>query len=122
MIRKFTVAVLLACYGGGALVGPGLHQLLGCEHDHAVATAADGDSTPSHRAEPSSADGHHRHGAGDDEHDCPVCKLLAMPQSAVAHVAHDWVVAGIFRRVVFSRGPALAAPLPSFQIRGPPTI
>jgi hypothetical protein len=119
MIHKLTVAVLLACYGGAALVGPELHSLTGLEHDH-WAAERDGDSGPAASATPSFASGQHKHGAGHDEHDCPVCKLLAMPQTAVAAMAQDSVVGDVFRRVIFSSGPVLAALLGSLQIRGPP--
>jgi hypothetical protein len=119
MIHKLTAAVLLACYGGAALVGPELHSLLGCEHDHSAVDRG-GDSESSASEKPSFAAGQHGHGAGHDGHDCPVCKLLAMPQSAAAVMAKDSVVGSAFHRVIFSSGPVLAAPLGSLQIRGPP--
>jgi hypothetical protein len=120
MSHKLVVAVLLICYGGPALVGPELHSLLGCEHQHSNKTAAAGDSASSRPSALNSTDGHHRHGAGHDVHDCLICKLLAMPQSSPAAVTQNWVIAGAFRRVIFSSSPLLAGPLASFQIRGPP--
>jgi hypothetical protein len=77
--KRAFVAGMLVLYTGMMLLGPGLHELLGCEHEHAVRAVAS-EAVPA--SDPSSA---LRADAVDYTHDadtCPICQFQAQGQIA----------------------------------------
>jgi hypothetical protein len=130
MNRRIATFVLVACYGAVALLGPELHELLGCHHhEHLVRPCGSG-SSPNHSGPESAttvspadlsvdaADDE----AGDDHDGCPLCKLLSMAQSVGMVDGPHWVVAGAPGRISFSSGHVTAEPLSSCRIRAPPAV
>jgi hypothetical protein len=117
MNRRIATLALLAWYAMVAVVGPGLHEVLGCEHHHHHGPAA-----PANVAAAAGAlvvSGRHD-AAGDDDGACPLCKLLSMAQTAPIDVRPVWVANVLPNRVWFSCDPVVDAPRSLCQIRGPP--
>jgi hypothetical protein len=118
MNRRIATFVLVACYGAVALLGPELHELLGCHHhEHIVECAWHGASGSPAEVSAGDADDE----AGHDHDGCPICKLLSMAQTAGGANAPDWAAAAAPDRIEFSCGPLLAPPLSACHIRGPPS-
>lgn len=131
MNRRIATFVLVACYGAVALMGPELHELLGCHHhEDLIECPWRGGSSPSDpgpgiakigSAAVISADAADDE-AGDDHDGCPLCKLLSMAQSAGMVDGPHWVVAGAPGRFSFSCGLVIPAPASSCRIRAPPAV
>jgi hypothetical protein len=116
MIRRIATLALLGWYACVAIVGPELHEALGCEHFHHHSTAA-----PKILSAPRgglSVSG--RHDADDDHDGCPLCNLLSMAQTAPVVVRPVWVANVLPIRVWPSCDSIAAAPRSLCQIRGPP--
>ena len=116
MIRRIATLALLGWYACVAIIGPGLHEALGCEHFHHHGSAApevlstsDGGLIVSGRQD-----------VDDDDDGCPLCKLLSMAQTAPVVVRTIAVANVLHIRVWFSCGSIVAAPRSLCQIRGPP--
>jgi hypothetical protein len=131
MNRRIATFVLTACYGAVALLGPELHELLGCHHhEHLVERPWAGGRSPSDSVPESATTGSPvdlsvdaaDDEAGDDHDGCPLCKLLSMAQTTGLVDGPHWVVAGAPGRFSFSCGPVIPAPLSSCRIRAPPAI
>ena len=116
MNRRIATLALLGWYACVAVVGPGLHEVLGCEHYHHHGPAAPADLSVADGTLVVSA----RHDADDDDDGCPLCKLLSMAQTAPVVVRPIWVTNVLPTRVWFSCGSIAAAPRSLCQIRGPP--
>jgi hypothetical protein len=131
MNRRLATFVLVACYGAVALLGPELHELLGCHHhEHLIECPRRGGSLtgksgpeiattglPAGHAVDAADDE-----AGDDHDGCPICRLLSMAQSAGTSDGLDWILGSAPGRISFSSGPVSAEPLSSCRIRAPPAI
>ena len=131
MNRRIATFVLVACYGAVALLGPELHELLGCHHhEDLIECPWGGGSSPSDSCSEiattsstadltvDAADDE----TGDDHDGCPICKLLSMAQAGSGLNAPLWAAARAPDRIDFSCGPLRAAPHSSCPIRGPPTV
>lgn len=117
MVRRLAIYALLAFYAGVALLGPELHELLGCEHHHfgdgatsVGAALSDGSSIVVQRGDDD-----------DDEANCPVCKLLSMAQSSPQTAAPDWVALVSIGSVACPRDEVVAARHSCWQSRAPPS-
>jgi hypothetical protein len=117
MNRRIATVALLAWYAIVAVVGPGLHVVLGCEHHHhhgpaapAYAGVAAGGLVVSGRND----------GGNDDDDACPLCKLLSMARTTTVAVRPFWVANVLPNRVRFSCDAVVDAPRSLCQIRGPP--
>jgi hypothetical protein len=123
MNRRIATLALLVWYACVAIVGPGLHEVLGCEHYHHHGPAASaGLSGPVVlSAQAGALDVSAAHDADDDDDDCPLCKLLCMAQTAPVVVRPIWMANVLPIRVWFSYASIAAAPRSLCQIRGPPT-
>jgi Protein of unknown function (DUF2946) len=120
MNRALATLALLAWYACVAVVGPGLHEVLGCEHHHHHGAAAVATQSGPVGA---LAIGRQHDGSdndGDDDDGCPLCKLLSMAQTCAVVVRPIWVANVLPHRVSFSFRSIAAAPRSLWQIRGPP--
>jgi hypothetical protein len=122
MNRRIATLALLGWYACVAVVGPGLHEVLGCEHHHhhgaaAVATLSGSVSAPAIGRPHGGSDND-----GDDDDGCPLCKLLSMAQTCAVVVRPIWVANVLPHRVVFSFRSIAAEPRSLCQIRGPPAL
>ncbi len=120
MNRTLATLALLGWYACVAVVGPGLHEVLGCEHHHHHARGGACDAVWVYRAP---AIGRPHDGSdndSDDDDGCPLCKLLSMAQTCAVVVRPIWVANVLPHRVSFSYRSIAAAPRSLCQIRGPP--
>ena len=119
MNRRIATLALLAWYACVAVVGPGLHEVLGCEHHHhhgaAAATLSGPVGAPTIGRPHGGSDND-----GDDDDGCPLCKLLSMAQTFAVVVRPIWVANVLPHRVSFSFRSIAAEPRSLCQIRGPP--
>ena len=122
MNRRIATLALSAWYACVAVVGPGLHEVLGCEHHHhhgevapATLSGPVGDPAIGRQHDDGSDDN-----GSDDDDDCPLCKLLSMAQTAPVVVRPIWVANVLPHRVSFSFRSIAAEPRSLCQIRGPP--
>jgi hypothetical protein len=84
--KRAFIAGMLVLYTGMMLLGPGLHELLGCEHEHAVLAPGSqavpvSDSSSAIRAEAVE----HAH----DADNCPICQFQAQGQIAATIVGSE---------------------------------
>jgi hypothetical protein len=117
MNRRIATLALLAWYACVAVVGPGLHEVLGCEHHHHHGAAPRATLSGSVGA---LAIGRQHDDGCDDDDDCPLCKLLSMAQTAPVVVRPIWVANVLPHRVSFFFRSIAAEPRSLCQIRGPP--
>ena len=99
MNRRIATLALLGWYACVAVVGPGLHEVLGCEHHHHHGAAAAATLSGSVGAP---AIGRPHDGSdddGDDDDGCPLCKLLSMAQTCAVVVRPIWVANVLPHRV-----------------------
>src|SRR3981081_2418816 len=111
MNRRIATFVLVACYGAVALLGPELHELLGCHHhEHLIECPWRGGSLPGQAGPEIATTGSTADhavdapddAAGDDHDGCPICKLLSMAQNAGPSDGANWVLTSVPARISFS--------------------
>jgi hypothetical protein len=124
MVRPLTI-VLLLWYGGLALVGPAMHELLGCcHHDEIIAPEGPGVLAFGERGVVAAAI--RASDATDDDDDCqggqecPLCKFLAMAQSVSVARCATLSTACVAAPQPLLCETHIAAPWRSFSIRAPP--
>ncbi len=82
MSRRYVNLTLLSWYAVLALLGPGMHELLGCHHHNEIVGPVEcGQVSAQGLASPSVAGANQ---ACDDDDDCPLCKFLSTVQCAAA--------------------------------------
>ncbi len=120
MNRRIATLALLAWYACVAVVGPGLHEVLGCEHHHHHGPASAATQSAPVGAPAVGRQHDEQHDGSDDDDDCPLCKLLSMAQTCAVVVRPIWVANVLPHRVAFSFRSIAAEPRSLCQIRGPP--
>ncbi len=121
MNRRVVAVVLLVFYGGVALFGPEVHALFGGDDhgadDHGGESAVASLSDDNGLGKPS---GPAFRSPGHDEENCPVCKLLSMPQAAAMATGQEQAVEIVRDHVQWPCSSPVASPSTPFLIRGPP--
>ena len=145
-LLKITALLVAVCYGGMAVLSPGLHELLGCSHEHGERIVECDGTLAGHGcdhadAEPAAgdhADAHHAGGAqaaarpslqpgvrglGHDAANCSVCDFLAkLNASQAAAVVEVPLVVALETRAPAGDSLTVARHFWAFSARGPPAV
>jgi hypothetical protein len=119
-LKPIVASAMLVLYSGMMLLGPSLHAMMGCEHDH-VSVELVGrveDRSPIEGSFAASSGEQHLH----DGDSCPICRFQAQGQLAPT------LPAGELRQFIATKVPLNTPPVFSVGVRnfysprGPPSV